>query len=87
VRPGPVACVCGVAVLSVALLLARRQIDGRPAHATLRGWLRLRLGPARVAAFRRAPGTTWVRFGSVTIAWPSEAGERPSTTGERTTAP
>jgi hypothetical protein len=40
---------------SLACVLARWMIEGRPAHAVVRSWVAFRLRPARLVAWRPAP--------------------------------
>jgi hypothetical protein len=54
--------------LGLAFVLTRWEIDGRPAHATLRSWTAMRLRPARLCAWRSAPPPGPVAFGPVTVA-------------------
>lgn len=58
----------GVLPLGLAYLLTSWEIDGRPAHALLRSWIRMRSRPARIAAWRAAPPPGPVTLGSVAIA-------------------
>jgi TcpE family len=54
--------------VGLAYLLTRVEIDGRPAHAVLASWARLKLSPACLAAFRAVPSPgTVVRLGDLTI--------------------
>jgi hypothetical protein len=41
--------------IAIAYVLARVQLDGRPAHAALVSWVRFRLAPSRLAGFRGVP--------------------------------
>lgn len=51
-----------------AYVLMQLRLDGRPAHSTLRAWVRLVLGPRRVVGFRRAmPADAAARLGTVTF--------------------
>jgi hypothetical protein len=49
--------------IAVAYALTRLRVDGRPAHAAALAWLRWRLEPSRLAAFRAAerPGPRLLR--------------------------
>lgn len=58
-----------------AYLLLRWKVDGRSPHATALSWLRMRLEPRRVVAFRAAPPQGPVTLGVVTVA-PDERGAR-----------
>jgi hypothetical protein len=51
-----------------AYLLARVEVDGRPAHGALSAWARLLASPSRMAAARRvpAPGSV-IRLGEATL--------------------
>jgi hypothetical protein len=57
------------AVLPVggAYLLNQWELDGRPAHATALAWLRLRIAPRRLAAFRPAAHEGVVRLAELAI--------------------
>jgi hypothetical protein len=54
--------------VGVAYAVTRWEIDGRPAHASALAWMRMRLAPARIAAWRPAPAPGPVALGNVTIA-------------------
>lgn len=54
--------------LLIAWAMTTWQIDGRPAHATLRSLIKMRAQPARLAAWRTAPAPGLVSLGDVTIA-------------------
>jgi hypothetical protein len=54
--------------VAIAVLLMRWSVDGRPAHSVGVSWLRLRLGPRRVSAFRPAPPVEPARLWDVPIA-------------------
>ena len=66
VLPAPVRFV--VLPVGVAYLLARVEVDGRPAHRAIAAWARLRVSPSRIAAARRvsAHGRV-IRLGELTI--------------------
>jgi len=66
VLPTPLRLV--VLPVGIATVLTRWEIDGRPAHASGLAWVRMRLAPARLAAFRPAPASGPARLGAVTIA-------------------
>jgi hypothetical protein len=61
--------------VGAGIALTRWEIDGRPAHATARAWLRMYASPRRIASWRRAPEPGRVVLGSVTVA-PDERGAR-----------
>lgn len=52
----------------IAVVLTRWEIDGRPAHATLRSLVVMRARPARLVAWRPAPAPGPTTLGPVTIA-------------------
>lgn len=54
--------------LAIAWLMSSWQIDGRPAHATLRSLVKMRAQPRRLAAWRAAPAPGPVSLGEITIA-------------------
>jgi hypothetical protein len=54
--------------LAVAYALTRLRVDGRPAHAVALAWLRWRLEPSVVAAFRAAETRGQWLLGDVAIA-------------------
>lgn len=54
--------------LAIAWLMTNWQIDGRPAHATLRSLVKMRARPARIAAWRPAPAPGVVTLGDITAA-------------------
>jgi hypothetical protein len=56
--------------VAVAYALTQIHVDGRPAHAALRAWIRFRTAPSRIGAFRRvrAPGSV-VRLGGVAVVY------------------
>jgi hypothetical protein len=61
--------------VGTAVALMRWTIDGRTPHATAKAWLRMRLSPRRLCAFRPAPATGPVRFEPITIV-PDESSPR-----------
>jgi hypothetical protein len=61
--------------IGAAYALTRWEVDGRPAHASGRSWVRMRLLPPRIAAFRPAPSPGTVVLGPVTVA-PDERAAR-----------
>jgi hypothetical protein len=50
-----------------AYLLTELKVDGRSPHAAGVAWLRMRLRPARLSAFRRAAALGSVRLGEATV--------------------
>src|SRR5256885_8614173 len=54
--------------IGVAYALTRVTIDGRPAHSAGIAWVRYRLSPTRVCAFRPALGLQPVELGPITLA-------------------
>lgn len=72
--PAPVRFV--ILPVAVAYALARVQVDGRPAHATVAAWMRFCASPRRLAGLRPVPRAgTAVRLGDVTVV-PDERGAR-----------
>jgi len=65
----------GLVPVAAGYLLTELSLDGRSGHAVVRSWLRMRLQPRRISAFRAAPAPGQVRLGSVTVA-PDERGPR-----------
>jgi hypothetical protein len=64
--PAPIRLV--VLPVGIAYFLARVELDGRPAHAALSAWVRLRASPSRTAAARRVPAAgSVIRLGEVTL--------------------
>ena len=54
--------------IGLAYALDQVRVDGRPAHAVLAAWLRVRLAPARLVAFRAAPAPgSFAKFSGVTL--------------------
>lgn len=54
--------------IGLAYLLDQVRVDGRPAHAVVAAWLRVRLAPARLVAFRPAPAPgRFASFGDITV--------------------
>lgn len=60
---------------AAAYFLTRWRVDGRLPHAAGLAWLRMRVEPARVSAFRAAPAPGRVELGPITLA-PDERGAR-----------
>ena len=58
----------GVLPVATAQALMQVQLDGRPAHEALAGWLRLRVGPGRTVGFAPAERRRGMHLGEVTIA-------------------
>lgn len=56
-----------IAPVGIAYALCMLTVDGRPAHAAGLAWLRHRLAPARVAAFRAVAAPGLERLGDVTL--------------------
>lgn len=69
--PAPVRLV--VLPVAAAYALTRWEIDGRPAHAVARSWVRLHTGRSRLSAFRPSVEPGRVTLGAVTVA-PDEQG-------------
>jgi hypothetical protein len=59
--------------IAAAYVLARWELDGRPAHAVLRSWALMRIRPTRIVGWRRAEPLGPVTLGQVAIA-PDERG-------------
>ncbi len=58
----------GVLPIAMAYALTSWEIDGRPALALVRSWTKMRFRPARIVAWRAAPGLGPVALGTVTLA-------------------
>jgi hypothetical protein len=58
----------GMLPIGIAFLLARWEIDGRSAHATLRSLVTMRSRPRRLVAWRALPAPGPTVLGAVTIA-------------------
>jgi hypothetical protein len=65
----------GILPIALAYVLTRWEIDGRPAHAVLRSFARMRARPKRLAGWRAAPSPGTVTFGPITVA-PDERSAR-----------
>jgi hypothetical protein len=65
----------GIIPLAGAYICTVIELDGRPAPAALRSLIRMRLAPARLAAWRRRPADQRVDLGQVLIA-PDERSSR-----------
>jgi hypothetical protein len=60
---------------ATAFVLYRLSLDGRPSHAVAAAWLRMRMDPARMSAFRRLEEPGQVQLGTLVLA-PDERGAR-----------
>jgi hypothetical protein len=73
VLPPPVRFV--IVPVGISYLATQVKVDGRPAHATAVAWLRYKLAPGRLVAFRPAEEDSTVNFGEVAFA-PDERAAR-----------
>lgn len=65
----------GIIPGALAFVLYRVSLDGRPSHAAAAAWLRMRLDPQRMSAFRRLDEPGSVQLGTLVFA-PDERGAR-----------